>query len=74
MHFGSSVDSNRNLPLNRNNAINAFHNFAVTYPLDLTKTRLQIQGEGQNSISMRRKGMVKIAYGIGNGDIVINID
>ena len=39
----------------------------ATYPLDLTKTRLQIQGEksGDGAI-MARRGMVGTAAGIGN--------
>jgi solute carrier family 25 uncoupling protein 27 len=35
----------------------------VTYPLDLTKTRLQIQGEGSRK-SAAYRGMVRTAYGI----------
>lgn len=40
--------------------------FTATYPLDLTKTRLQIQGEisGDGAIGARR-GMVRTAVGIG---------
>ena len=37
---------------------------SVTYPLDLTKTRLQIQGEG-GAVLAKKKGFVKTAYGIG---------
>jgi len=43
----------------------------VTYPLDLTKTRLQIQGEGGSLLAkkphqLQYRGMVGTAYGIGN--------
>ncbi len=35
----------------------------VTYPLDITKTRLQIQGElGKN---VKKRGMIKMAVDIG---------
>lgn len=37
---------------------------SVTYPLDLTKTRLQIQGEGATQTFVYR-GMIRTAYGIG---------
>lgn len=40
---------------------------AVTYPLDLTKTRLQIQGEvnvGGTTVTHAKRGMLKILYGI----------
>ncbi|KAK2160723.1 hypothetical protein LSH36_127g02038 [Paralvinella palmiformis] len=39
----------------------------VTYPLDLTKTRLQLQSEhvsGSSSIDVQRRGMVRTAFGI----------
>lgn len=38
----------------------------VTYPLDITKTRLQIQGEGnvQGQMAVHKKGMVGTALGI----------
>ncbi len=36
----------------------------VTYPLDLTKTRLQIQGEG-GAVSAQHRGMITTAFGIG---------
>ncbi|KAH3871727.1 mitochondrial uncoupling protein 4-like [Dreissena polymorpha] len=39
----------------------------VTYPLDLTKTRLQIQGEislGGTTVSYSNRGMLKILHGI----------
>lgn len=37
---------------------------SVTYPLDLTKTRLQIQGEScAHTVAYR--GMIRTAYGIG---------
>lgn len=40
---------------------------AVTYPLDLTKTRLQIQGEiATNNKSTQYRGMLKTALGIVN--------
>ena len=41
---------------------------SVTYPLDLTKTRLQIQGEvnvGGTTVTHAKRGMLKILYGIG---------
>ena len=42
---------------------------SVTYPLDLTKTRLQIQGETcmvhGTSVTHAKRGMLKILYGIG---------
>ncbi|CAG5123306.1 unnamed protein product [Candidula unifasciata] len=43
---------------------------AVTYPLDLTKTRLQIQGEightlhGANKLNQQQRGMIATAVGI----------
>jgi len=37
---------------------------AVTYPLDLTKTRLQIQGEDA-TYKVAYRGMIRTAYGIG---------
>ena len=47
----------------------------ATYPLDLTKTRLQIQGEinvSGSTVSYSNRGMVKILHGIGMGlNIVI---
>lgn len=44
--------------------------FTATYPLDLTKTRLQIQGEisGDGAIGARR-GMVGTAVGIGKSSV-----
>ena len=43
--------------------------FSVTFPLDITKTRLQIQGEKASLASGTKvqpyRGMVKTAYGIG---------
>ena len=42
--------------------------FIVTYPLDITKTRLQIQGEhasGSTLGKLKYRGMVKTAAGIG---------
>lgn len=42
--------------------------FSVTYPLDLTKTRLQIQGEvaTTNGKPVKYRGMLKTAIGIVN--------
>ena len=48
--------------------INGLSFFPVTYPLDLTKTRLQIQGEGgvvKVLPSHHYRGMLRTAYGIG---------
>jgi len=42
---------------------------SVTYPLDLTKTRLQIQGE-EATHKVAYRGMTRTAYGIG---ISVNI-
>ena len=45
-----------------------------TYPLDLTKTRLQLQGEvaaGEKSVIYR--GMFQTAYGIFKEEVLINI-
>ncbi len=47
--------------------------FAATYPLDITKTRLQIQGElGHCStvVSTPYRGMLRTAYGIGKKAVV----
>lgn len=44
----------------------------MTYPLDLTKTRLQIQGEVSGSgttVSYSNRGMVKIVQGIGKQSV-----
>lgn len=41
---------------------------SATYPLDITKTRLQIQGEvghGTTVVSSPHRGMLRTAYGIG---------
>jgi len=44
-----------------------FFSCAVTYPLDLTKTRLQIQGEvATSSKPTQYRGMLKTAIGIVN--------
>ena len=43
--------------------------YAVTYPLDITKTRLQVQGEhaSRNTLGKTKyRGMIKTAAGIGN--------
>ncbi len=37
----------------------------VTYPLDITKTRLQIQGELENG-GLKRRGMISMALNIGS--------
>ena len=42
--------------------------YLVTYPLDLTKTRLQIQGEG-GSYCVPHRGMIRTAAGIGKNII-----
>lgn len=39
-------DDNNNNNNNHNGSFNIFERITATYPLDLTKTRLQIQGEG----------------------------
>lgn len=43
--------------------------FTVTYPLDLTKTRLQIQGEQATKVELSThqpyRGMIKTVIGIG---------
>ncbi|CAG2245887.1 SLC25A27 [Mytilus edulis] len=48
----------------------------VTYPLDLTKTRLQIQGEkhvGGHNVAGQKRGMVKTIVGIGSEEGAIKL-
>ena len=53
--------------------INIHFIFLVTFPLDITKTRLQIQGERASTVSSTSvtnvpyRGMVRTAVGIGMG-------
>ena len=54
-----------------------FHTFLATYPLDLTKTRLQIQGEGArvaggNAASVPHRGFIGTAAGIGKVVLITN--
>ena len=52
---------------------------SVTYPLDLTKTRLQIQGEishhvrSSRSSSLPHRGMIATAAGIGEIILIIQV-
>merc|ERR1719431_1687009 len=41
----------------------------VTYPLDLTKTRLQIQGEVSSGGGQAYRGMCRTALGIIRGEV-----
>ena len=50
----------------------------VTFPLDITKTRLQVQGEhalktSKKTPATKYRGMTKTAVGIGNIKVIIDI-